>query len=74
MKLLLGKVLIETNHVEQICIVEDDDVLIHFVSGQELKVICEGFPLGGQGSWQGTPHSLMEQIMAYDNQVLRELE
>lgn len=40
MKLLLGKVLIETDHIETVERLSPHSVKIHFVSGYELTVTC----------------------------------
>lgn len=40
MKLLLGKVLIETNHIESIERISVYTVNIHMVSGQVVEVVC----------------------------------
>lgn len=40
MKLLLGKVLIETDHIEGIERLSAHSVKIHFVSGYQLDVTC----------------------------------
>ena len=50
MKLLLGKVLIETDHIESAEIIAPHTVKLHFVSGHVLDVVC-GVKTTGRATW-----------------------
>ena len=74
MKLRLGKVLIETDHIEQVIdntYENIENVLIIFVSQEKLHVACKGSPIS-LATWNGTAESLIQAIEGHDRLVIRE--
>ena len=64
MKLRLGKVLIETDHIEQaeIQVYENHEwVIIKFVSGEKLQVSCKG-NTDSTATWNTSAEELLHTI------------
>ena len=74
MKLRLGKVLIETDHIEQteIHVYEGREwITIKFVSGEKLQVSCKG-DKRTPATWDMSAELLLQKIEGYDHLELRE--
>ena len=74
MKLRLGNVLIETDHIEQAEIQVSEYyewVAIKFVSGEKLQIACKG-NTNSTATWNTSAESLIQAIEGSDRYLLKE--
>lgn len=62
MKLLLGKVLIETDHIESAEIVAPHTVKLYFISGAELDVHC-GIESTALATWEQEAAGFIQTLL-----------
>lgn len=65
MKLLLGNVLIETDHIEIVERVSTYTVKVYFVSGNELEVHC-GIKSSSRATWDQDADGFIQSIQNTD--------
>ena len=65
MKLLVGKVLMETDHIEVVEQLSPHTVRVYFVSGQTCEVVC-GIKTTGPAFWEQDVEGFMQTIQNTD--------
>ena len=69
MKLLVGKVLIETDYIEAVEQLSPHTVRIYFVSGHTFEVVC-GIKTSGPAFWNQKVEGFMQTIQNTDSAKL----
>ena len=70
MKLLLGKVLIETDHIESAEMIAPHTVKLHFVSGHVLDVVC-GVQTTGRATWDQDASGFITTLLNTDKHPIQ---
>ena len=71
MKLLLGKVLVETDHIESIEKISVHTVNIYMVSGEVIKVVC-GIKTDAPSVWDQMTDGFIQTIQNTDYPKLKD--